>query len=156
MSNPGLDSAPGASEAPPPRVRLLVVDADRRVRAGLAGLLGLADRVEVVGSASHAQAAIDACEACSPDVVVVDPRLPELPEGIAFIRGLRARRPDVRVIVVAWLPSLALLLADDAGIKVLGADGGDLAERIIDALRPAWPERGADGTDADGRLGATA
>lgn len=144
------------SSTSPGLLRLLVVDADRRVRSSLAGLLDLADAVEVVGSAGHARAALDVCESCRPDAVVVDPRLPELPDGIAFIRGLRASRPEVRVVVIAWTPTVARLLGDDPGIDVVSAEGGDLADRILEALRPIGREGGPDGPDADARLGATA
>ncbi len=141
---------------PPGLLRLLIVDADRRVRSSLAGLLDLAELVEVVGSVGHARAALDACEERRPDAVVVDPRLPELPDGIAFIRGLRADRPEVRVVVVAWSPGLAPILADDPGISIVSPEGGDLADRIVDALRaPARPRRGP-GADADAMLGTTA
>ena len=33
-----------------------------------------------------------------PDVVVLDPRLPELPDGIALIRRIRAIHPGVRIL----------------------------------------------------------
>ncbi len=137
-------------------LRLLVVDADRRVRSSLVGLLDLAEQVEVVGSAGHARAALDTCEACRPDAVVIDPRLPELPDGVAFIRRLRAERPEVRVVVIAWIPGLGALLGDDAGISVVAPDGGDLGDRILDALRlaPAPPAGSPDGADA--RLESTA
>jgi len=145
------------SAAPrPASLRLLVVDADRRVRSSLADLLALAEHVEVVGSAGHARAAVDACDAERPDAVVVDPRLPELPEGIAFVRGLRADRPEVRVVIVAWSSSVALLFGDDPGIVVVPADGGDLADRIVDALRPPRDADGGSSPDPDARLGATA
>jgi CheY-like chemotaxis protein len=145
-----------AAEHDPVPLRLLVVDADRRVRSSLADLLALAEHVEVVGSAGHARAAVDACEAERPDAVVIDPRLPELPEGIAFIRGLRADHPEVRVVVVAWSSSLALLLGDDPGIVVVAADGGDLADRIVDALRPPGDATGGSPPDPDARLAPTA
>jgi CheY-like chemotaxis protein len=136
-------------------LRLLVVDADRRVRASLAGLLDLAEHIEVVGSASHARAAVDACAACRPDAIIVDPRLPELADGIAFVRGLRTDRPEVRVVVIAWSPSLTEMFGDDPGISVVAPDGGDLADRILDALRGA---RAApdDAPGLDARLGASA
>jgi CheY-like chemotaxis protein len=150
------DPARPADEPRPSLLRLLVVDADRRMRSSLSGLLDLAEQVQVVASAGHARAALDACEAAQPDAVIVDPRLPELPDGIAFIRGLRAERPAVRVVVVAWSPALGLLLGDDPGISVVAAEGGDLADRIVEALRtPARPAGGSPG-DADARLGATA
>lgn len=140
----------------PASLRLLVVDADRRVRSSLADLLALAEHVEVVGSAGHARAAVDACDAELPDAVVVDPRLPELPEGVAFVRGLRADHPEVGVVVVAWSSSVALLFGDDPGIVVVPADGGDLADRIVDALRPPRDTDGGSSPDPDARLGATA
>jgi DNA-binding NarL/FixJ family response regulator len=149
------DGAPAGAPAPA-LLRLLIVDADRRVRTSLAGLLDLAEQVEVVGSAGHARAALDVCRACMPDAVVVDPRLPELPDGIAFIRGLRADQPQVRVVVVAWSPSLATILRDDPAILVVSPDGGDLAERILEALRTVVPPAGDPGPDADAMLGATA
>jgi DNA-binding NarL/FixJ family response regulator len=130
-----IDPPRGVPAAEPAALRLLVVDADRRVRASLAGLLDLADRIDVVGSAGHARAALDVCEDRRPDAVVIDPRLPELPDGIAFIRGLRAAQPQVRVVVVAWLDSLGPLFADDPGVRVVAAETGDLADRIVEALR---------------------
>jgi DNA-binding NarL/FixJ family response regulator len=145
---------PGAPS--PALLRLLVVDADRRVRASLAGLLDLAEQVEVVGSAGLARAALDVCRERLPDVVVVDPRLPELPDGIAFIRGLRAAQPQVRVVVVAWSPSLATILQDDPGIAVVSPDGGDLADRILEALRAPASAGGDPGSGADAMLEATA
>lgn len=149
------DDVPGpAARRPDPPLRLLVVDADRRVRSSLAGLLDLVERVEVVGSAGHARAALDACESCRPDAVIIDPRLPELPDGIGFIRGLRADRPEVRVVVIAWAPGLERLLGNDAGISVVAPEGGELGDRILEALRTPPRTDGPGGADA--RLGATA
>jgi CheY-like chemotaxis protein len=148
---PGPD--PGGEHLP---LRLLVVDADRRVRSSLAGLHGLAEQVEVVGSAGHARAALDACESRRPDAVVIDPRLPELPDGIAFIRRLRAERPEVRVVAIAWSAGLGALLGDDEGIAVIAPDGGDLGDRILDALRSATPPDEDWSPGADARLDATA
>ncbi len=146
-----------AHPAPAPaQLRLLVVDADRRVRAGLSGLLDLAEEVEVVGSVGHARAALDACTDRRPDAVVVDPRLPELADGIAFIRALRAERPEVHVVVVAWSPSLAPILDDDPGISVVAPDGGELADRILEALRSPDARTGGSRPDADAMLGETA
>lgn len=156
MTTAEPDQARPAHDPAPQPLRLLVVDADRRVRSSLTDLLGLAEHVEIVASAGHARAALDACEAERPDAVIVDPRLPELPDGIAFIRGLRAERPWVRVVVVAWSSSLALLVGDDPGIAVVAAEGGDLADRIIEALRAPVAAGGGSSADPDARLGATA
>jgi hypothetical protein len=159
------EDAPDRAAAPAGRpLRLLVVDADRRVRTSLVGLLDLAVEVEVVASAGHARAAVDACEACRPDVVVIDPRLPELPDGVAFIRRLRAEHPEVHVVALAWAPGLDTLLGDDPGVRVVGPDGGELGDRILEALRiapdgsagTATSDAKADRPGPDARLGATA
>lgn len=159
-----VEPAPGPNAAGPSHLRLLVVDADRRVRASLADLLDLAERVQVVGSVGHARAALDVCADRRPDAVVIDPRLPELPDGIAFIRGLRASQPQVRVVVVAWSDTLAASFAGDPGVHVVSPDGGDLADRIVEALRSALPGAEAlrpalpaapDGHDPDAMLEVT-
>lgn len=89
-----------ASESPP--LRVLVVDADERVRESLAGLLGIGDRCIVVGSASHAGQALDLLASNTPDVVVIDPRLPEVDAGRAFIARVRELSPSTRILVMAW------------------------------------------------------
>jgi DNA-binding NarL/FixJ family response regulator len=90
------DPDPGPVEP----LRILVVDADDRVRESLTGLLGIGPRVVVVGDAGHAGAALALAGSAAPDVVVLDPRLPELDGGLAFVNGLRAIAPRVRVLVM--------------------------------------------------------
>ena len=156
MTSSQPDDDHAARDPRPPLLRLLVVDADPRVRSTLAGLLGLADQVEVVGRARHARAARGEREAARPGAVVVGPRRPEQPDRLGVIRALRLDQPAVRVIVIAWSPVLAAEFGDDPEVTVVAADGGDLAERIVDVLRaPAGEDRGS-GPGADARLGPTA
>jgi DNA-binding NarL/FixJ family response regulator len=88
------------------RLRILVVDADDRVRESLTGLLAIGDHVLVVGSSGLAGPALDLAAECRPDVVVVDPRLPEVDGGLGFIAGLRARCPEVRIVAMSWSDAL--------------------------------------------------
>ncbi len=87
------------SQGPAP-LRVLVVDADDRVRESLRGLLGIGQRLVVVGEAGGSSAALELVTEARPDVVVVDPRLPEVEGGLAFIGRLRALAPNVRVVVM--------------------------------------------------------
>lgn len=80
--------------------RVLVVDADARTRESLTGLLGIGGRVVVVGSAGDPARALELAAALEPDIVIVDPRLPEVALGRAFIAGLRELRPGCRVLVM--------------------------------------------------------
>jgi DNA-binding NarL/FixJ family response regulator len=45
--------------------------------------------------------ALDVVRATRPDVVVVDPRLPEVDNGVSFLRRLRRVAPEVRVLVMS-------------------------------------------------------
>jgi DNA-binding NarL/FixJ family response regulator len=98
-------------------LRVLVVDADDRVRESLTGLLAIGDRVVVIGSAGQAGAALDLVMDEAPDVVIVDPRLPEIDSGLAFIRELRARVPGVRILAMSWSDTMEHPAIDG------GADG---------------------------------
>ena len=82
-------------------LRVVLVDADERVRESLAGLLCIGDQLCVVGTAGQAGPAIDLVLATQPDIVVVDPRFPEPDAGLSFIHRLRALAPDVRILVMS-------------------------------------------------------
>ena len=88
------------------RLRILVLDADDRVRESLTGLLAIGDRLLVVGSSGLAGPALDLAAEHRPDVVIVDPRLPEVDGGLTFMAGLRARCPEVRIVAMSWSDAL--------------------------------------------------
>jgi DNA-binding NarL/FixJ family response regulator len=139
------DAAPNPVDLAGPATgspRLLVVDADDRTRESIVGILGIRHRFEIVGSAGHAGAAISLVAVHRPDVVVIDPRLPELPDGIALIRRIRAIHPGVRILAVGWTPAL------EHDTLAAGADGfvrktfkpGDLSGAIARCMGlPADP-----------------
>jgi DNA-binding NarL/FixJ family response regulator len=97
MTEPASDRAP---------LRVLVVDADDRTRESLAGLLSIGRRCIVVGTAGHPLEALAQLAEFSPDVIVVDPRLPEVDSGRAFIARVHELSPATRVLVMAWSDSL--------------------------------------------------
>jgi len=82
-------------------LRVVLVDADERVRESLAGLLCIGDQLCVVGSAGQTGPAIDLVLATEPDIVVIDPRFPEPDAGLSFIHRLRALAPGVRILVMS-------------------------------------------------------
>jgi DNA-binding NarL/FixJ family response regulator len=85
---------------PPDPLRIVIVDADDLVRESLTGLLGIGRLVTVVGTASGADQALRLVQALQPDVVVVDPRLPELSAGLDFIQRAKALAPGSAVLVI--------------------------------------------------------
>lgn len=82
-------------------LRVLIVDADRRVRQSLSALVALEEDVDVVASAGDIGDALRAIEELSPDVLLLDPRLPELSAGMSLLRAVRDGWPDVRILVMS-------------------------------------------------------
>jgi two-component system, NarL family, response regulator len=88
----------------PASIKLLVVDDHFVVRRGLAASLGLDARMQVVAEAESAQEAIDLYARFSPDVVIMDLRLPDM-SGIEATAALRARDSNARVIILSTYQS---------------------------------------------------
>ena len=80
-------------------VRVLLVDDDDLMRAGLEAVLSSAGTIDVVGEASDGSAALDQVRALNPDVVLMDVRMPDL-DGIAATRELVAAFPEARVVIL--------------------------------------------------------
>jgi DNA-binding NarL/FixJ family response regulator len=133
------ESEPEPERPPDGRLRVLVVDADDRVRESLAGLLAIGDRVAVVGSAGFPGAALEVADRTHPDVVIIDPRLPDVDAGTALIQELHRRIPGTRILAMSWSEDL-----EHHGIDC-GADGfvrktfrpAELIASIVAGGRPA-------------------
>jgi DNA-binding NarL/FixJ family response regulator len=80
-------------------IRVLLVDDDELMRAGLRAILSSDQLIEVVGEASSGRAAISAVLAYRPDLVLMDVRMPDL-DGIAATRKVLAASPEVKVVIL--------------------------------------------------------
>jgi DNA-binding NarL/FixJ family response regulator len=79
--------------------RVLIADDDDLMRAGLVELLTADPDIEIVGQAADGRQAIDGARRLTPDVVLMDVRMPDL-DGIAATRELVRTTPGARVLIL--------------------------------------------------------
>ena len=122
----------------PESPRVVIVDADRRIQQSLADLLGVTGEVHVVGRAGDVRAALELVEREHPDVVLVDPRLPDIEAGLALINGMSRAWPGMRIVLTGWSDTVG---HGDAGIRRAfvskSAAPEQFAAAIVNACCPA-------------------
>jgi DNA-binding NarL/FixJ family response regulator len=82
-----------------PRIRVLIVDDDDLMRAGLRGVLSSDKAIELVGEAADGREAAYRTRLLRPDVVLMDIRMPDL-DGIAATRDVLGSFPEVKVVML--------------------------------------------------------
>ena len=80
-------------------IRVLLVDDQQLIRAGLRMLLDAEDGMEVVGEAGDGRAAVTQAAQLVPDVVVMDLRMPGV-DGITATSRIMSERPSTRILVL--------------------------------------------------------
>ncbi|WP_335987774.1 response regulator transcription factor [Glycomyces sp. MUSA5-2] len=114
-------------------IRVLLVDDDALVRAGLSMMLDGVGDLRVVGEAGDGREALAAVEAHSPDVVLMDLQMPHV-DGIAATRRLRALPNPPEVVVLTTFDTdenlLHALRAGASGYLLKDTPPARIAEAI--------------------------
>lgn len=115
--------------------RVVIVDEDRRVQQSLADLLRLTGRVNVIGGASDVFTAFELVQRENPDVLILDPRLPDLAAGAALVSRLERARPGLRIVLAGWsaTPEQPELLTGACSYVSKNASPEDFIAAVVDA-----------------------
>ncbi|GGN66777.1 DNA-binding response regulator [Actinoplanes lobatus] len=154
-------------------IRLVIVDDDALVRAGLRILVGGSPDIEVVAEAGDGAEAVTASEAHWPDVILMDIRMPRV-DGLIATRRIRTRPNAPQVIVLTTFDAdeyvlealrggaAGFLLKDTppreilAAVRSVAAGSASLSPTVIRRLidHVADPEAGTRRARARTRLAA--
>jgi DNA-binding NarL/FixJ family response regulator len=114
------------------KARVLLADDHAVVRAGIRNALDDLPNLEVVGEVGDGVALIQALEQIRPNCLLIDVTMPDF-EPIATIRRIRARYPDLCILVVSAYD-------DDVyvqGLLSAGVNGYHLKDQSLNDLRLA-------------------
>jgi DNA-binding NarL/FixJ family response regulator len=122
----------------PGPIRLLLVDDHAFFRSGLREILAEFDAVEVVGEAASGEAAMALIERRSPDVVIMDLRMPGI-SGAEATRRVRELSPSTEVIMLTVSAAeddvVDSLEAGAAGYLLKDAHGEEILRAVTEAAR---------------------
>jgi RNA polymerase sigma factor (sigma-70 family) len=108
------------------RVRVLIVDDDDLMRAGLKAVLSSDESIEVVAEAGDGRAAVTEALAHRPDVVLMDVRMPDL-DGIAATR---------EVLAVSGATKVAILTTFEQDDYIFGALNAGASGFLLKRTKP--------------------
>ncbi len=117
-----------------PTIRVLLVDDHQVVREGLKRMLEPDKDIKVVGEAVNGEDAITQAELLSPDVILMDIKMPDM-DGITATRQLSQKMPDVKVIMLTLYEYVTEAIEAGASGYIL-KDAS--RERLIQAIHDAY------------------
>lgn len=117
-------------------IRVMVVDDQEMIRAGLRAIIGAHSDLEVVAEAGDGLAVLRQLDDAQPDIVLMDIRMPGI-DGVEATRRIRLTRPaeQVRILVLTTFDQdanvLQALRAGADGFLSKGAGPTELTDAIV-------------------------
>ncbi len=99
-----------------PTIRVLVVDDHQVVREGLRRILELDKEIKVVGEAGNGGEAVTKAVSLSPDVIIMDLKMPGM-DGIAASRKIKQERPETNILILTLYGEDFVRQAIEAGVS---------------------------------------
>ncbi|HEX7351001.1 response regulator transcription factor [Brachybacterium sp.] len=146
-----VNSAQGAEPDGQQRVRVLLVDDEALMRAGLRLMIDGAHGIEVIGEAADGAAALEQVRALDPDVVLMDIRMPHM-TGLEAQRELRTMGAGARVVMLTAFDTDGFLLEAlrSGAVSFLLKDSPP--EEVVEAVLDAAADRPRFSRDVLSRL----
>lgn len=119
MMDTGLLSQAAESAMVPTRtgvIRVLIVDDHHVVREGLRRMLELESGIQVIGEARSGEEAIAKAISLSPDVIILDLKMPGM-DGITATREIKSRMPEIGILVLTLYAEDFVKQAVEAGVS---------------------------------------
>ena len=171
MVNSAEDPA-DAADADGAPVRVLLVDDEALMRAGLRLMIDGAHGIEVIGEAGDGGVALEQVRALAPDVVLMDIRMPAM-TGLEALRALQRSGSAARVVMLTAFDTddflLEALRAGAVSFLLKDSPPEEVVQAVLDAAadRPRFSpdvlsrlvrlaSTGAPGISADGAAGSAA
>lgn len=114
-------------------IKVMIVDDQSMIRAGFSALLNAQSDIEVVGEARDGREAIELATQLTPDVVLMDVRMPRL-DGIAATERILGELPEAKVLVLTTFDLddyvLAALRAGASGFLLKDATAEELTHAV--------------------------
>ena len=117
-------------------IRVMLVDDQEMIRAGLRTILGAHPEIDVVAEAADGLDVLRQLETVQPDVVLMDIRMPGI-DGVEATRRIRSTRPpeQLRILVLTTFDQdenvLAALRAGADGFLGKGAGPAELTAAVV-------------------------
>jgi DNA-binding NarL/FixJ family response regulator len=115
-------------------IKVVIADDHPLSREGVRQFLQMEDEIEVIGEAADGEELLALLEQCSPDVALVDTRMPKM-SGLEAAQQIKERFPQVRVLMLSAFDDRDVVI----GALEAGARGYILKDRdahqLIEAVQ---------------------
>lgn len=119
-------------------IRVLIVDDNQVFREGLELVLGLRAEIEIVGSAEDGSDAAELARELTPDIVLMDYRLPGM-DGVESTAAVLAACPSTKVVGLTATANMRERQAlQEAGAVACLSKDDELDEIVAAIVKAAW------------------